>query len=155
MENTVKLLHQSLQDGYDTLDMLAIQKEKLEHSQKSLNKIEYSITQSKRILRGMKSFFGSIRNWFSSNIKLKEIPPEKKNMIYPRISEDCLNEIPLETPLDEASDLLDKLEEVANILNSELDKQNETVENVKEQTYEARHKLQSLIVQEKELLNST
>lgn len=152
MESTVKLLHKSLQDGHETLNILATQKEKLQVAENSLNKIDFSIRKSQRILRGMSSFFGSIRNWFSSKESLKELQQEKKEL-HSSVKDPV--EVYNENPLDEASDLLDKLEDVANILNSELDKQNEIVERVKERTYDSKHKMKSLILKEKSILNST
>jgi len=66
---SISLLHESEQIGNATAEELTRQREQLTNTEQKLDQIGSSLRQSQKHIQGIKSVFGSIRNYFSSSSK--------------------------------------------------------------------------------------
>ncbi|ODM91973.1 Synaptosomal-associated protein 29 [Orchesella cincta] len=66
---SLSLLHESEQIGNATAEELTRQREQLQNTEHKLDQINSSLRTSQKHIQGIKSVFGSIRNYFSSSTK--------------------------------------------------------------------------------------
>ncbi|XP_075165284.1 synaptosomal-associated protein 29kDa [Haematobia irritans] len=171
-QRSLSLLHDSEQVGTSTAVELAKQREQLERTNKNLDDINASLRYSQKHLNGIKSVFGSIRNYFSGSREPTNVPTERKLSIdnkpsyttehgktievspdskstvkyeqHPisRLRDDIVGqqssnvarnnpfENQLESNLNDMCDNLSRLKNLASELGSEIEYQNEMLDNM-------------------------
>lgn len=137
-DDSLRTLYRSLEDGHDTIQLLNLQKERLVETKNMLHHIEYSIKNSEKMVNRISSMFGSIKNWFSS----KEEPSENEKV--KRVKPFPIEIKETENTLTVASNVLDKLEEVATIINMELDVHTQLVEDIEKRAKKSNDKVKQL-----------
>ena len=66
LANSIKMASEATHVGQDTLMKLTAQKEQMKKMDDDLDKTNESLNRSERVIRGMKSTIGGIRNFFSN-----------------------------------------------------------------------------------------
>jgi len=77
---SISLLNESEEIGIKTAEELATQREQLQNTEQKLDEINSALRISQRHIQGIKSVFGSIKNYFSAPPKpLPSVKEEKKD----------------------------------------------------------------------------
>jgi len=162
-ERGLGLLHESEKVGVATAEELSRQKEQLVKTEQKLDDINSSLRSSEKHIQGIRSVFGSIRNYFSGHSNTAAPPPPPSSLPDPRLSTSAsadpiqqrqayhhhpalrdntglgqrqpgsVDEA-LDRNLDDMASGLARLKGLAQGLNSELSEHNEILDRVSDKT---------------------
>ncbi|CAL8129739.1 unnamed protein product [Orchesella dallaii] len=142
---SLSLLHESEQIGNATAEELTRQREQLQSTEHKLDQINSSLRTSQKHIQGIKSVFGSIRNYFSSSskpettaIKTSASTSELDNQSTPRSKLADILENSAEPPRDTLhpterlrSEVVHETKEVDDLLDRNLDMMGSSLSRLK------------------------
>lgn len=152
LAQSIKDATEAVAVGRDTMVKLGQQHEQLQHNINTMDQIDASLTRSSRLIRGMRSYAGTVTNWFtkspdgprsSSSTIVSSVRPAPIVSRRPAPVASTSATV-TDQQLDTLGAALDELNGLSKDLHRELTTQNAMIDVLDDQVSTARPRLQEL-----------